>query len=313
VPQVTVDPFPVAALAALFDDGLQAPGPGDPLPPYWHLAACEVPPPTGELGPEGHSHAGPVTPPPGLPRRMFAGGRLRLAGQVLVGDRLDRVTQVIASTDKRGRSGPLRFVTVEDRMARSGGGEALTDEHDIVYRPAAPGPSQPPAGGDSGAADPAMAPGPGSSQGRLLARRGPLRAGFQAGPVALQRFSAATSNAHRIHYDHPYVTRAEGYPGLLVHGTLLLLALLELVRLDLPDRVVGAVSFRAHSPVFAGQEVTLAGEFPARDGTARDGTAQEGTAQEGTAQEGTGQDVVRLTAAHAAGPVAMTCEASFRP
>jgi 3-methylfumaryl-CoA hydratase len=287
---VAADPFPAAALAALFDDGLPAPGPGDPLPPYWHLAACEVPPPTGDLGPEGHSHAGPVTPPPGLPRRMFAGGRLRLAGQVRVGDRLERVTQVVASTDKQGRSGPLRFVTVEIRLARPGGGAALTDEHDIVYRPAPPGSSRPAAAGAAaGAAGPARTPE--LPPGPLLARRGPLRAGFRAGPVALQRFSAATSNAHRIHYDHPYVTRVEGYPGLLVHGTLLLLSLLELVRLDLPGREVTRVEFRALAPVFAGDQVELSG---APDGG-----------------ESAGPGAVSLTARHTGGTVAMSCRVSF--
>jgi 3-methylfumaryl-CoA hydratase len=288
VTQVTVDPFPVAALAALFDDGLPTPGHGDPLPPYWHLAACEVPPRTGDLGPEGHSHAGPVTPPPDLPRRMFAGGRLRRAGQVRVGDRLERVTQVVASTDKQGRSGPLRFVTVEDRMVRPDGGASLRDEHDIVYRPAVPGPSQPPARGDEpagGAAGAATPLAPGLPPGTVLARRGSLRADFQAGPVALQRFSAATSNAHRIHYDHPYVTRVEGYPGLLVHGTLLLLSLLELIRLELPERMVSEVTFRARSPVFADQPVELAGELIPGG--------------------------VALTAFHADGSAALTAEASL--
>lgn len=286
--QVTVEPFPVAALAALFDDGLPTPGHGDPLPAYWHLAACEAPPRTGELGPEGHSHTGPVTPPPDLPRRMFAGGRLRLAGQLRVGDRLERVRRVVASTDKQGRSGPLRFVTVEDRMVRPDGGAALTDEHDIVYRPATAGPGRPPARGGAagGTADPAALPAPELPPGPLLARRGPLRAGFQAGPVALQRFSAATSNAHRIHYDHPYVTRVEGYPGLLVHGTLLLLSLLELIRLDLPERTVSEVTFRARSPVFAGQPVELAGEIIPGG--------------------------VALTASHADGSAAFTAEAGLR-
>jgi 3-methylfumaryl-CoA hydratase len=290
VTQVTVDPFPVAALAALFDDGLPTPGQGDPLPPYWHLAACEVPARTGDLGPEGHSHAGPLTPPPELPRRMFAGGKLRLAGQVRVGDRLERVTRVVTSTDKQGRSGPLRFVTVEDRMVHPGGGEALVDEHDIVYRPAAPRPSQPPARDSGGAPGPATSPDSGLAPGPLLARRGPLRAGFLAGPAALQRFSAATSNAHRIHYDHPYVTAVEGYPGLLVHGTLLLLSLLELVRLDLPGRAVTQVEFRARSPVFAGEQVDLSGELAGESG---------------------GPGAVTLTARHTDGRVAMSCTSTF--
>jgi 3-methylfumaryl-CoA hydratase len=284
---VTADPFPVAALAALFDDGLPAPGPGDPLPPYWHLAACEVPPPTGDLGPEGHSHAGPVTPPPDLPRRMFAGGRLQVTGEIRVGDRLDRDTRVVASAGKQGRSGPLRFVTVESRLVRPGGGAALTDEHDIVYRPMpAPGVTATPE--PAGAASARVPP---LSTGPLLARRGPLRAVLLAGPVALQRFSAATSNAHRIHYDHPYVTAVEGYPGLLVHGTLLLLSLLELVRLDLPGRAVTRVEFRARAPVFAGDQVELSGE-PAGG-------------------EPAGPGAVSLTARHTGGTVAMSCRVSF--
>ena len=40
-------------------------------------------------------------------------------------------------------------------------------------------------------------------------------------PVLLFRYSALTFNGHRIHYDQPYVTGVEGYPGLIVHGPLI--------------------------------------------------------------------------------------------
>lgn len=50
---------------------------------------------------------------------------------------------------------------------------------------------------------------------------------FRTDPSLLARFSAVTANAHRIHYDWPYATRVEGYPGLVVHGPLQALALLE--------------------------------------------------------------------------------------
>jgi hydroxyacyl-ACP dehydratase HTD2-like protein with hotdog domain len=33
-------------------------------------------------------------------------------------------------------------------------------------------------------------------------------------------FSAATSNGHRIHYDQKWATEVEGYPGVLVQGSL---------------------------------------------------------------------------------------------
>jgi 3-methylfumaryl-CoA hydratase len=48
-------------------------------------------------------------------------------------------------------------------------------------------------------------------------------------PVLLFRFSALTYNAHRIHYDRDYA-RAEGYPGLVVHGPLQALLMAELGR-----------------------------------------------------------------------------------
>jgi 3-methylfumaryl-CoA hydratase len=273
----TIDPFPVAALAALFDDGLEIPGPGDPLPPYWHLAACAAPAPTTALGPDGHPADGPVAAPPGLPRRMNAGGRLRIHLPVHVGERLSRQTRVARNVTKRGRSGPLRFVTVESRLARPDGRLALIEEQDIVYRtPASRAEAVPPRPADL------AAPGP------LLARCGPLQAGFRADAVALQRFSAATSNPHRIHFDYPYVTSVEGYPGLVVHAPLLLLSLLELVRLDLPSRAVSAVSFLARAPVFADDAVLLAGEPR-------------------------GADVLAFIACDSVGHMAMTCTVSLQP
>jgi crotonobetainyl-CoA:carnitine CoA-transferase CaiB-like acyl-CoA transferase/hydroxyacyl-ACP dehydratase HTD2-like protein with hotdog domain len=276
----TVDPFPVAALAALFDDGLAAPGQGERLPAYWHLAACATAPPSGVPAADGHPGGGPVPAPAHLPRRMFAGGRLTAVGLVHVGERLTRRTLVTASTDKEGRSGPLRFITVEIQLCRPDGEVVLIEEQDIVFRAAAAPAAQAPAPpAPAAVADPGPLLRPGD---------GPLRALLRADPVALQRFSAATSNPHRIHYDHPYVTSVEGYPGLVVHGPLLLLSLLELIRLDLPGRAVAAVAFQARSPVFAGETVDLAGDMDAADH-------------------------VRLAARHADGSPAMTCEVTLRP
>ena len=86
-----------------------------------------------------------------------------------------------------------------------------------------------------------------------------FRGALCADRFALQRFSAVTSNAHRIHYDYPYATMVEGYPDLVVHGPLVLLSLLELLRLDYPSRRVTDVDFTASTPVFCGDEVLLIG------------------------------------------------------
>jgi 3-methylfumaryl-CoA hydratase len=67
--------------------------------------------------------------------------------------------------------------------------------------------------------------------------------------VLLFRFSALTFNAHRIHYDRPYAIDEEGYPGLVVHGPLTAVLLLDLVRRH-TNRAVIAYSFRGRAPLF---------------------------------------------------------------
>jgi 3-methylfumaryl-CoA hydratase len=49
-------------------------------------------------------------------------------------------------------------------------------------------------------------------------------------PVLLFRFSALTYNGHRIHYDRDYARDVERYPGLLVHGPLQAIAMVEAAR-----------------------------------------------------------------------------------
>jgi 3-methylfumaryl-CoA hydratase len=52
----------------------------------------------------------------------------------------------------------------------------------------------------------------------------------------LFRYSALTFNGHRIHYDHPYATGQEGYPGLVVHGPLTATLLLDAFRSARPEK-----------------------------------------------------------------------------
>ena len=78
-------------------------------------------------------------------------------------------------------------------------------------------------------------------------------------PVLLFRYSAVTFNGHRIHYDHPYVTQVEGYPGLIVHGPLIATLLLDLLRRNRPDAAVQSFSFRALRPLFDTGPFTVCG------------------------------------------------------
>jgi 3-methylfumaryl-CoA hydratase len=95
-------------------------------------------------------------------------------------------------------------------------------------------------------------------------------ASFTPGPVQLFLFSAATANAHRIHYDLAYAGGEEGYPCLVVHGPLVAAQLLGLwERRHGPAK---RFSFRAQAPLFAGQPIVLAASDDGLQALRCDGT-----------------------------------------
>jgi 3-methylfumaryl-CoA hydratase len=101
-------------------------------------------------------------------------------------------------------------------------------------------------------------------------------------PVLLFRYSALTFNGHRIHYDQPYVTQVEGYPGLIVHGPLIATLLLDLVRREAPERALARFSFRAVSPLFDIAPFTVNGSPTANGATLWAANDAGGLAMEGT-------------------------------
>lgn len=231
-------PWPVAALAATLDfDDLSAQE-GDPLLPLWHWLYFLPTVPHSGLGSEGHAKLGEFLPPVPLPRRMFAGGRTEFLAPLRIGQRARRSGTVVSVDEKQGRSGSLVFVTVRYEVSTETG-PALWEEQDLVYREAATQPEIP---------TPGTKPIPGGDWERTITPDGAL----------LFRFSALTFNAHRIHYDHPYVTGVEGYPHLIVHGPLTALLLADLARRHGPQPL-RRFSFRARSPLFADGPFTLLG------------------------------------------------------
>jgi 3-methylfumaryl-CoA hydratase len=215
----------------------------DPLPPMWHWFTLLDHPAQSGIGADGHPADGPFLPPIPGRRRMFAGGRLRQDAPIPVGADLSSRSGVAAVSVKSGRSGELAFVTVRHELAVDGT-TAGVEEQDIVCR------SQP----DGVPARPVPRPGTG-----LPDPAGERRLELATDPVLLFRFSALTCNAHRIHYDRPYATQAEGYPDLVVHGPLLALLALELPRVHAPGQPVRAFDFRLARPAFAPSRIVAAG------------------------------------------------------
>lgn len=83
-------------------------------------------------------------------------------------------------------------------------------------------------------------------------------------PVALFRFSALTYNAHMIHYNEGWATGVERHPGLVVHGPLNLICMLDYFRdvVHGSEPVLG-ISYRALSPLYAGDEYSVRTAAPA--------------------------------------------------
>ncbi|KFI25421.1 hypothetical protein CG51_15340 [Haematobacter missouriensis] len=236
---------------------------GDAAPLLIHL--CLAPPaaPTASLGADGHPARGGFLPPVPLPRRMWAGGAFAFYDAIRVGEQVTRISTIRDVTLKEGRTGPLCFVTVDHRI-ESDDRLVIEERQDIVYRNAdAPGGTPKPV-------EPAA--------------RGMHSVPVAPTPPLLFRYSALTFNGHRIHYDQPYVTGEEGYPGLVVHGPLQATQLV-LFAAELRGSNPARFDFRSLSPLYDTADYTLNAEA---DG-----------------------DGLRLWTARADGPVAMEARATW--
>jgi 3-methylfumaryl-CoA hydratase len=229
-----LDAHRVAEMAAVLDVSMEELAPAGRLPKLAHWLYFIPWARQSELGTDGHPRRGGFMPPIELPRRMFAGGRLTFHRDLFIGEMAERVVTIMSIKPKTGSSGELVFVTVRHQIFGANG-LAVEEEQDIVYRDDAPN-----AGGSLSAKAPPAEPVP----------EGALTKTILVDPVLLFRFSALTSNAHRIHYDRPYATGVEHYPGLVVHGPLQALLLLELVRARFPRETVAQFRFQARRPIF---------------------------------------------------------------
>jgi 3-methylfumaryl-CoA hydratase len=224
--------------ATLFlDIGEPKPGDAAPFTVHWCLAQPVFP--MSELGPDGHPTRGGFLPPVPLPRRMWAGGELEFLDPLRVGDEVTRRSRIADVTMKTGSTGALCFVSVE-HVVTTARGAAIRERQDIVYRELASG-AQPAA-----AAKPAPPP--------PAARH---RESHMADPVLLFRYSALTFNGHRIHYDRDYVTKVEGYPGLIFHGPMQAALLVECAARLHGGTAPQKFSYRGVQPLFDGSEFSI--------------------------------------------------------
>jgi len=220
---------------------------GDPLPPAW-LGLYFLPRvASAELRPDGSPRDTGVIPALPLPRRMFAGERVRFHRPLRIGEAVRRETALADLAVKSGTTGTLVFATVKSRVFGADG-VVLEDERRTVFR------EEVTAGARNQA--PRSEPAPTDV---------PWRRRVTPDPVLLFRFSALTFNSHRIHYDRPWAMEVEGYPGLVVHGPLTTTLLIDFAGDQNPGRRILAYATQARAPLFDTAPFELRGR-PAADG-----------------------------------------------
>jgi 3-methylfumaryl-CoA hydratase len=228
----------VRALRATLFMEIGDPKPGDAAPFTTHWCLAQPVYPMSQLGPDGHPTRGGFLPPVPLPRRMWAGGELEFIDTLRVGDEMKRSSRISDVTMKTGSTGVLCFVSVQHEIT-SPRGVAIRERQDIVYRDV-------PTGGQPAAATkPATTP---TAQ---------HRESHMADEVLLFRYSALTFNGHRIHYDRDYVTKVEGYPGLIFHGPMQAAFLVEFAAKLHGGNAPKKFTYRGVQPLFEGSEFSV--------------------------------------------------------
>ena len=231
-------------LAAMLDRDPGTLREGDPLPHGWHPMLFNAPTRQSDLRTDGAAYLGVPLPDIGLPRLMLGGRQNRFPDEIPIGARLKRETRRGDVVLKEGRSGRFALVKVEHRIFVEGQDQPAVVEHqDYVLRPAKTEQTAPSAEPVVPAAKPA-APLPTATRVLLPDER------------LLFRYSAITDNPHRIHYDQPYAAREEGYPALVVNGSIPAMFLLEMFRQHAGREPV-AFSSRNVAPMLCGEPLTL--------------------------------------------------------
>jgi 3-methylfumaryl-CoA hydratase len=233
------------AMAATLDLE-RSPAAGEPLPPGWQWLFFNPVARRSALGTDGHPQRGGFLPPIELPRRMWAGSRIRYLADVPLDAQATRRSKILKIEHKTGKSGSLSFLAVQHTLSCEGT-LCISEEQDIVYREATP-------------------PGAVASAPKRCDGVPQFSRGIEPDTTLLFRYSALTFNGHRIHYDQAYARDAEGYPDLVVHGPLTATLLQQFALEHGSGRALASFDFRGVTPLFVGRAFQLEGR-QVEDGT----------------------------------------------
>jgi len=220
----------IAKLAATLGIDTPASQQGDLIPPGWHTGFF---PPThraGNMRPDGQAAGGGIMPKVPLPRRRLAGETLKYLTPLVIGDEIERLTEIADIIIDEDSGGPPVSLIIRHTIT-SPRGPAVIEERHFYYL----GESDSGAGPEAPSV-PDAAPA--------------WRQEVDPDPVLLFRYSAIRFNSHRIHYDRDYATGVEGCPGLIVQGSLVSQLMQEMCRANMPDAALSGFAFRTLKPIY---------------------------------------------------------------
>lgn len=209
-----------------------------PVASHWCLAPQIAP--MSKLGRDGHPQKGGFLPPVPLPRRMWAGGRVNILGEIPSGAEVTRLSTIKNIALKTGSTGQLYFVTIRHEYSANGA-LLIDEEQDLVYR-----------ADDAGVSKNIGTP---PSSDSLPPRDYSIV--LNADAVTMFRYSALTFNGHRIHYDRKYAIEVENYAGLVYHGPLQATLLLEFAANIKNGAAPKYFEYRGLKPLIDGNDFTL--------------------------------------------------------
>ena len=189
-----------------------------------------------DIGRDGHPRRGLFLPKiANYPRRMFASSSITYFKELILNRSAQQRAKITDVRHRIGSSGPLLLVDV-DREILQYDQRCVLEKQTIVYRSSV-----------------AKVTSTGTVKERLNSQQAKIESWIPS-TVQLFRFSAATFNSHRIHYDQRYAICEEGYYDLVVQGPFVLARLAVFAARH--GRLASLV-YRAKAPAFVDQLIHI--------------------------------------------------------
>lgn len=214
---------------------------GDPVPAGWNYLFFANMVRTEELAEDGTIADSQFEISTDLPLRWLAGSRARYFRPMRIGSRVGQVSEIVSVVSKVGSTGRLLFAT-QRQMISDEHGPLMEEEWDVVYREAVKKENP-------------------RSGGKVFSNQYDFEKSFELNTALLFRFSALNFNPRRLHYDYDYAVRIEKLPGLVVHGPLTGILLLEAARDNNPRSRISSFRMQAQAPVLSDQVLRVCGSL----------------------------------------------------